>query len=69
MKELRTLGQILSTVSSEHEKNLIDRYFENIFYELGADPLLAKEMFQAFPLAMIRFGDTTLTREGYDDLP
>jgi len=62
-------GQILNTILSEHEKNLIDRYFENIFNESGADLQLAKEMFQAFPLAMIRFGDTVLTREGYNDFP
>jgi hypothetical protein len=59
MNNFRTLGQVLSMESSEHERILIDRYFEHIFNELDADPQLAREMFQAFPIATIRFGNTT----------
>ncbi len=68
MRKVKTIGQVLNTESPDHDRILIERYFENVFYELDADSQLAKEMFQAFPLAMIRLGDTTLTREGYSDL-
>jgi hypothetical protein len=69
MNELRTLGQILSTRSSEYEKNLIDRYFEHIFNKIEADQQLTCEMLEAFPLPLVRFGDIFLIREGYNDFP